>query len=80
MACDDATENQSRLQLIKHLQGRLAVAQAMAINTSKKGSSATNEASFSSANSNVILVPKPLRHTDEAIEESIIDAPEEIQK
>jgi hypothetical protein len=52
----------------------------MAINTSKKGSSATNEASFSSANSNVILVPKPLRHTDEAIEESIIDAPEEIQK
>lgn len=75
MACDDATENQSRLQLIKHLQGKLALAQAMAINTSKKGSSA-NEGSFSSTSSNVILVPKPQRHFHEITEESIADSQE----
>ena len=78
MACDDANENQSRLQLIKHLQGKLALAQAMAVNTSKKGSSA-NEGSLSSTSSNVILVPRPQRHFREVTEESIADASQEIQ-
>ena len=65
--------------MIKILQERLAVAQAMAATNSNKGSSA-NEASYSSANTNRILVPKPQRYSNEVSEESIFVAPEEIQK
>jgi len=67
------------MQMIKILQDRLAVAQAMATNNSNKGSSA-NEASFSSTNSHRILVPKPQRYSNEVSDESIFVAPEEIQK
>ena len=65
--------------MIKILQERLALAQAMAAKDSNKGSSA-NKDSYSSANTNRILVPKPQRYSNEVSEESIFVAPEEIQK
>ena len=65
--------------MIKILQERLALAQAMAAKNSNKGSSA-KEDSYSSANTNRILVPKPQRYSNEVSEESIFVAPEEIQK
>jgi hypothetical protein len=75
MVSDDADQFQAKLNLIRHLKDKLA--QAMAMSSCKKDSG--NESSFSSANANLIHVPKPQRHVfSEMMEESI--APREISK